>query len=439
MGGISGIYLHEKECFDALVQSTFHLQHRGAESSAIDTSDAGSKEKIRPGEVKKAFSEEDRKRFEGNYGIGSLSGGKAEFAELSSPLGEFSIVYNGEINSRELREELKDSGESFSTHSDAEVLGRLISKGGDLVDGIKGMNQRVKGSYSIGIMNGDGLYLTRDPYGILPLSVGKGGGGYAFASESPALTELGFEDFRDVEPGEILKIGEDGINSMDEMESERHAHCAFEWGYTSRPDSVIEGIEVMEVRRKAGKSLAEEDDIEADVVGSIPMSGRGYTEGYQEESGLPQQSYFYLNRWSGRSYTPSDPDIREQKAKEKLSPIPRSIQNRRLVVVDDSIVRGNQMLRIRNTLKGKDAKEVHARIGCPPLQAPCPYTSTTKEYSDLIYNRCDGNIEEIASRLNVDSLKYNKVEDFVDAIGLPKEELCLGCFTDEYPTCEKCC
>lgn len=435
MGGISGVYLHEKDCFDSLIQSTFHLQHRGAESSAIATSDTEADEKIRPDEVKKAFSKEDRRDFKGNYGVGSLSGGRAELVELSSPLGEFSMVYDGKIiNSRELREELKDSGESFSTRFEAEVLGRLISKGEDLVDGINRMNERVKGSYSLGILNDDGLYLTRDPYGILPLAVGENNEGYAFASESPALTELGFEDFWDVKPGEILKIDEDGISSADEMESERHAHCAFEWGYTSRPDSVIEGIEVMQVRRKAGKLLAKDDDLEVDGVGSIPMSGRGYTEGYQEESGLPQQSYFYLNRWSGRSYTPRDPEIREQKAKEKLSPISESIRGKRLVVVDDSIVRGNQMLRIRNTLKDEGAEEVHTRIGCPPLKAPCPYTSTTKKYSDLIYNRSNGDIEEIANRLNIDSLKYNEVDDFVEAIGLPKEELCLGCFTNEYPT-----
>ncbi|KXB08726.1 hypothetical protein AKJ56_00490 [candidate division MSBL1 archaeon SCGC-AAA382N08] len=434
MGGISGVYLHNKECFDTLIQLTFHLQHRGAESAAIDTSAAVAKEKIRPDEVKKGFSEEDRNHFKGKYGVGSVSGGTAEFVNLYSSMGEFSIVFDGQINSRGLKKELMSSGESFSTRQDAEVLGRLISKGDDIVDGIKKMNERVKGSYSLGILNNDGLYLTRDPYGIPPLVVGKKEGGYAFASESPSLTELDFEDFRDVKPGEILKINEDGIKQVGMNESERHAHCAFEWGYTSRPDSIIEGIEVMQVRRRAGKHLAVNDDLEADRVGSVPMSGRGYTEGYQEESGLPQQSYFYLNRWSGRSYIPKDSEIREQKASEKLSPIQGSIRDKRLVVVDDSIVRGNQMLRLRNVLKGKGAKEVHARIGCPPLRAPCPYTSTTKKYSDLIFNRSNGNIEEIARELNLNSLKYNKIDDFVKAIGLPKEELCLGCFMDEYPT-----
>lgn len=434
MGGISGVYLHDKEVFDTLIQLTFHLQHRGAESAAIDTPKAEADGKIRFTEVKKAFSEKDRGRFKGNYGVGCVSGGTAEFVSLSSSMGEFSIVFDGRINSNELRGELMDSGESFSTRRVAEVLGRLISKGNDIVDGIKKMSSWIDGSYSLGILNDEGLYVTRDSYGIPPLVVGKKRSGYAFASESPSLTELDFEEFRDVEPGEILKIDADGIKSVDKIESERHAHCAFEWGYTSRPDSIIEGIEVMQTRRRAGKLLAVNDDVEADRVGSVPMSGRGYTEGYQEESDLPQQSYFYLNRWSGRSFIPKDPEIREQKASEKLSPIPGSIRGKKLILVDDSIVRGNQMLRLRNILKEKGAEEVHARIGCPPLRAPCPYTSTTKEYSDLIYNRCGGDIEKIKKELNLDSLKYNTIDNFVKAIGIPEEELCLGCFEDIYPT-----
>lgn len=435
MGGISGVYLHNRDCFETLIQSTFHLQHRGTESSAIDTSRSSVAEKIRPDEVKKVFSRKDNENFKGNSGIGSLSGGTSELTELTSSVGEISIVYEGRIiNSEELREEMKESGDSFVTDFDSEVLGRLISKGESIVEGIKDMNRKVRGSYTLGILNGDDLYTARDPHGILPLVVGEGEEGYAFASESPALTEMDFTDFRDVKPGEILRISGDGVETAGQMDSEKISHCAFEWMYTARPDSVIEGIEANEVRKRAGMYLAEGDDIEAEKIGPVPQSGIGYALGYHHESQLPYENFFYLNRFSKRSYIPSDPKVREQIAREKLSVIKSATEGKKIVIGEDSIVRGNQLLRIRNALKDKgNAKEVHARVGCPPLSSPCPYTQTTKEKSDLIYNQCSGEMGEICDKLNLDSLKYNSVEDLVKAIGLPREKLCLGCFTGDFP------
>ncbi|KXA98459.1 hypothetical protein AKJ39_01990 [candidate division MSBL1 archaeon SCGC-AAA259J03] len=435
MGGISGVYLHNKEVFDTLIQSSFHLQHRGTESSAIDTSRSLNSKKIRPGEVKKVFSEKDAGDFRGDCGVGALSGGTAELVELSSSMVDFSLVYDGKlVNSEKLRVEMKDSGESFSTVFEAELLGRLISKGEDIIDGIRKMNGKVEGSYTLGILNDECLYVTRDPYGIMPLVVGENEEGYAFASESPALTELGFTDFRDVRPGEILKVSEDGVENCGEMDSDRFAHCAFEWMYTARPDSIIEGVESTEVRRRAGMYLARDDYINVDKVGPVPQSGIGYALGYHQESALPYEDFFYLNRFSKRSYIPSDPEIREQVAKEKLSVIKSSTKGGEIVICEDSIVRGNQLLRLRNTLKEKgEAKEVHARVGCPPLCSPCPYTQTTKKYSDLIYNQCDGDIGKVSEKLNLDLLKYNSVENLVEAINLPSEDLCIGCFTDDYP------
>jgi len=187
---------------------------------------------------------------------------------------------------------MKDSGESFATGFESEILGRLISRKEDIVEGIKEMNRRVKGSYTLGILNENDLYVARGPHGIAPLVVGENEEGYAFASESPALTELGFTDFRDVNPGEILKLGEDGMETIGEMDSDGVAHCAFEWMYTARPDSVIEGIETTEVRKRAGMYLAEGDEVDAEKIGPVPQSGIGYAIGYHQNSQLPYENSF---------------------------------------------------------------------------------------------------------------------------------------------------
>ncbi|MFP4633585.1 MAG: amidophosphoribosyltransferase [Candidatus Aenigmatarchaeota archaeon] len=436
MGGLTGVYLYEKDCYDTLLHSAFHLQHRGTESSALDTSKSKASKNVRAGEVKKAFSGAEGAEFSGNYGLASVSGGKTGFMRLSSKMGKFSLAFAGRItNSKELKDEMKRSGESFAKGNTSEILARLISKGKDVVDGIKKMSEEVEGSYTILILNNGFLYATRDPRGILPLAVGKREDGVAVSSESPSLVELGFDNYRDVEPGEILRLGKEGVEKVGQLEGRGRAHCAFEWMYTARPDSVIQDVEAMGVRRRAGRRLAEVDDVEGDKIGPVPQSGIGYAIGYHQGSKIPYEDFFYLNRFSKRSYIPADPEVREQVAKEKLSVIRSSTKGKKLVLGEDSIVRGNQMIRLRDTLKKKGgAKEVHARIGCPPITEPCPYTETTNKRSNLIYNRYNGSVEKICEKLNLDSLTYNSPQDVIDAIGLPREELCMGCLTGNFPT-----
>lgn len=435
MGGVCGVYLPGQECYDCLLQSTFHLQHRGTQSSAIDTSEAvPESRKIRPGEIKKVFGREGRDDFRGDHGIAGLSGGKAELIRLSFSDGDFSLIFDGKItNSEKLRKGLKRQGEAFSTNFESEILGRFISKGHDVVEGIKIMGEEMEGSCALTLLTDEEIYAFRSARVSPPFIVGKNEEGFVLASESPALTEMGFEDFRDVEPGEILKIDENGVERVGGLYSENHKYCAFEWMYTARPDSIIEGIESEKVRKRAGEALSEDDETEADIVAPVPQSGIGYSIGYHHKSGIPYEDVFYLNRYSSRSYIPNDPKIREQIASEKLSVVRGSTKGKKIIICEDSIVRGNQMLRIRNSLKEKGkADEVHARVGSPPLNAPCPYTETTKKKEELIYNRFDGEVDKISNKLNLDSLKYNTVDDMVEAIGLPKKKLCLGCFAHEY-------
>ncbi len=435
MGGVCGVYLPGKECYDFLLQSTFHLQHRGTQSSAIDTSEADPESrKIRAGEIKKVFDGKEKDSFKGDHGIAGLSGDKAELIRLSFSDGDFSLIFDGEItNSKELREGLKSQGEAFSTNYESEILGRLISKGDNVVEGLKLMGDEIEGSCSLVLLTDEKLYAFRSARISPPLVVGGNEDGYALASESPALTEMGFEDFRDVEPGEILKIDEGGVEQVGRLSSKNHKYCAFEWMYTARPDSIIEGVESEKVRKRAGELLSENDGIEADIVAPVPQSGIGYSIGYHHKSGIPYDDVFYLNRYSSRSYIPTDPKLREQIASEKLSIVHESIRGNKIIICEDSIVRGNQMLRIRNSLKKKGkAKEVHARVGSPPINAPCSYTDTTKQEEELIYNRFDGDVDKISKKLNLDSLRYNTVNDMVEAIGLPKEKLCLGCFAHDY-------
>ncbi len=346
MGGVCGVYLPGQDCYDCLLQSTFHLQHRGTQSSAIDTSEAGSDlRKIRAGEIKKVFDSGERTDFRGDHGIAGLSGGKAELIRLSFSDGDFSLIFDGKItNSEELRKGLKKQGEAFSTNFESEILGRLISKGGNVVEGIKIMGEEMEGSCALTLLTDEEIYAFRSAPISPPFVVGENEEEFALASESPALTEMGFENFRAVEPGEILKIDEDGVEQVGELFSESRKYCAFEWMYTARPDSIIEGIESEKVRKRAGEILNEDDEIEADIVAPVPQSGIGYSIGYHHKSGIPYEDVFYLNRYSSRSYIPNDPNIREQIASEKLSVVNGSTKGKKIIVCEDSIVRGNQML-----------------------------------------------------------------------------------------------
>jgi len=374
----------------------------------------------------------DLERLEGSFGIGHVSLRDPQPIVLDSKTGKFALAYSGNlINSAELRKKLLDKGHSFSTGSDVEVVAKLVGEGQDIEDGIEKMMEQVKGSYSLLILNKDDLYAVRDPYAFKPLVLGGSERGWAVSSESCAINFIKMRLVRDVEPGEIVHIGEDGIRSVKKLGSKRKAHCAFEWGYFARYDSIIDGVSVREARNRLGGKLAEGDEVNADKVSSIPMSGIGYALGYHRRSGIPYDEVYLYNRYSDRSYTPLEQAVRDGIADEKLSVIVEAVKGQKIILCDDSIVRGTQIRNKVKELMAAGAKEVHVRIGCPPLIAPCRYGISTRSYEELTARK--HSIDEIRRRIGAKTLKYNALEDFVEGIGLREDSLCLACWTGEYP------
>lgn len=430
--GVFGIFSLDS-CIKDLYYGTFNLQHRGQKFCGMATSN-GKKIKLmtHEGLVKHCFMLDDLAKLEGNFGVGHVSLKDPQPIALDSKLGKFALAFSGNIlNAADLRKKLKDKGHSFSTAYDLEVLAKLIGEGDSIEDGIEKMSKQVIGSYSLVILNKGTLYAVRDPYAFKPLILGEGKRGWAVSSESCAFDFIGMRLVRDVEPGEIVRLDKDGIHSVRKLESSRVAHCAFEWGYFARYDSIIDGVSVRSARNNLGAKLANGDNVKADKVSPIPMSGIGYALGYHRQSGIPYDEVYLYNRYSDRSYTPLEQAVRNRIAEEKLSVVLEAVKGQRIILCDDSIVRGTQIRNKVMELMDAGAKEVHVRIGCPPLIAPCRYSISTRSYEELIART--HSVDEIREKIGAKTLKYNTLEDFVDAIGVPKEKLCLACWTGEYP------
>lgn len=420
-------------CIKDLFYGIFNLQHRGQKYCGISTSDnVDIKLMTHEGFVKHNFMLDDLRRLEGTLGIGHVSLKERQPIMLESKLGKFSIAFSGKIiNSTELIGKLKDKGHSFLTGNDVEILAKLIGENREIVEGIVKMSEQVRGSYSLVILNEGSLYAVRDPYAFKPLILGKNERGWAVSSESCAFDFIGMRLFRDLEPGEIVRIDKDGFSSVKKLPSKRKAHCAFEWGYFARYDSIMDGISVRNARNRLGGKLAEGDNIVADKVSPIPMSGIGYALGYHMQSGITYDDVYLYNRYSDRSYTPLEQAVRDRIANEKLSVIVEAVKGQRIILCDDSIVRGTQIKNKVKELIDVGAKAVNVRIGCPPLVAPCRYGISTRSYNELIAKK--HSVNEIKDKINANTLKYNTLEDFVDAIGVPQNNLCLACWTGEYP------
>ena len=420
-------------CIKDLFYGLFNLQHRGQQYCGISTFDNKDiKLMTHEGFVKHSFMLDDLERLQGTSGIGHVSLKDRQPIMLDSKLGKFSIAFSGNIiNSTELIEKLKDKGHSFSTGNDVEILAKLIGENREIVDGIVKMSEQVSGSYSLVILNKGNLYAVRDPYAFKPLILGKNERGWAVSSESCAFDFIGMRLVRDLAPGEIVQIDKEDFRSVKKIPSKKTAHCAFEWGYFARYDSIIDGISVRNARNRLGGKLAEGDDITADKVSPIPMSGIGYALGYHSQSGITYDDVYLYNRYSDRSYTPLEQAVRDKIANEKLSVIVEAVKGQRIILCDDSIVRGTQIKNKVKELKDVGAKAVNVRIGCPPLVAPCRYGISTRSYDELIARK--HSVNEIKDKINANTLKYNTLEDFVDAIGIPPKNLCLACWTGEYP------
>lgn len=408
----------------------FKLQHRGQRYCGIATSSNTDIHIItHKGFVRHTFTEDELRSLRGSFGIGHVSLKDRQPVVLISKMGKFAIAFSGNIlNNKALRNQLKNEGHSFSSETDIELLGKLISYEKDFLNGIIKLREKVKGAYSIVILTKDGIYAARDSYGFKPLIIGKKDGSIAVSSESRAFDILGIEILRDVEPGEILFINKRGVTTLTKIKSSNPAFCAFEWAYTASIDSVIEGIPVIRARENFGKKLAEKDGkISADLVAPVPFSGIGCALGYHHASGLPYEEVFLIDRFASRSYTPLTQESRDEEARIKLSVIKDNVKGKRIVLCDDSIVRGTQIQFKVMELKNAGAKEVHVRVACPPLIAPCFYGISTRSYKELAAKKFS--IEGIKNRIGADSLRYNTINDFIEAIGLPANHLCLSCFT----------
>ncbi len=427
---------------ESLYISLMALQHRGQEAAGIALYNGKIENYKWLGLVEEAFRKFDLKGIKGNAGIGhtyySIKISSPENAQptlLHTSAGDIAIAHNGIIvNSSELKEELMKSGHSFMYGSEEEAIAYLLAdllKEKGVEKAIKQLMRKLIGSYSFTLMLNERVFGLRDEYGIKPLCIGKLEDGYIIASESVAIDALGGEFVRDVEPGELIEITADGYKSYKLINEKYKAHCFFEYVYFARADSFMDGVEVYKVREKLGEILAEEHPVDADYVVPIPDSGRAHAYGYAKVSGIPLAEGLMKNRYIARTFILPTQKIREKLVQLKLNPIKSIVKRKRIVIVDDSIVRGTTMRKIVSLLRRHGAKEVHVRIASPPIIAPCYFGIDMTTREQLIAS--GRSVEEIRKEIGADSLGYISIEGLVRAIGIERNDLCLGCVTGEYP------
>ncbi|MBR5347843.1 MAG: amidophosphoribosyltransferase [Lachnospiraceae bacterium] len=452
--GVFGVYAPEgtnvaKDIYYGLIS----LQHRGQESAGIAVSDTSGPKgnmniKKGMGLVSEVFGSEDLKHLTGNIGVGhvrySTTGGStlqnAQPIAMNYIKGSLALVHNGNIlNSEALREKQMYRGQAHYSTTDSEVLAyEIIServKCGTIEEAVHNAAANLRGGYAVVIMSPRKLVAMRDPLGIKPLVLGtrEGVNGekstYILASESAAVNAVGGKVIRDVRPGEIVTVTEDGISSNEDLCGGKCAHCIFEYIYFARNDSVIDGIEVHDARIRAGMALARTARVDADIVAGVPDSGLAAAEGYAQASGIPFRLIFHKNTYIGRSFIKPTDDERREAVHMKLSVMKSVACGKRIVLIDDSIVRGNTMRQIIEMLREAGAKEVHVRISSPPFLYPCYYGTDVPSSSQLIASHHSE--EEVCRSIGADSLHYLQPEDFKSMVG--EMGLCSACFDNCYP------
>ncbi|KUK00655.1 MAG: Amidophosphoribosyltransferase [Methanobacteriaceae archaeon 41_258] len=446
--GIVGIYSPDKNKNIAphLYYGLYALQHRGQESAGISTSN-GKRFYTHKGMglVYEVFNGKKLKKLKGNIGIGHVrysTTGKSRI-ENSQPFHsridglDIAIAHNGDIvNSWELRRELEKGGYTFKSTTDSEVISHLIRreyrKDNNMIKAIERTSKHLIGSYSLVILFNHELYAVRDPLGIKPLALAEKDGTRMVASESVAFDVIGAEYRRDVQPGEIIHLNNEESHIIKGSEKMRRAHCMFEYVYFARPDSIIDGRNVYEVRLEIGRALHREHPADVDVVMPVPDSAITAAIGYSRESGIPYGEGLIKNRYVGRTFIMPTQEERETAVKLKMNPIKSELKGKRIVLIDDSIVRGTTSKALIDVLKEAGAREIHLRIGCPPITSPCYYGIAMATKEELLAS--NRTIEQIRDILGVDSLGYLSIKSLVEAIGISKEDLCTGCLDGEYPT-----
>ncbi|WP_026023018.1 amidophosphoribosyltransferase [Paenisporosarcina sp. TG20] len=424
------------------------LQHRGQEGAGIVVSDGGALQAVKgEGLVNEVFTEGKLDHLQGNGAIGHVryatAGGRG--IENVQPLlfrsstGSLAIAHNGNlVNATSLKRHLERQGSIFQSSSDTEVLAHLIKKSGYATFEQRAKNalSLLKGAFAVVMMTEDEMTIALDPNGLRPLSIGKLGDAWVVASETCAFDIIGAEYIRSVEPGEFLIINDEGMRAERFAPPAKRAICTMEYVYFSRPDSDIDGINIHMARKRLGKELASEVEIEADVVTGVPDSSISAAIGFSEATGIPYELGLIKNRYVGRTFIQPSQDLRERGVKMKLSPVRQVVNGKRVVMVDDSIVRGTTSRRIVTLLKEAGATEVHVVISSPPIKNPCFYGIDISSSEELIASK--NSVEEMRVLIGADSLTFLSVEGTVRAIGRteegPEAGHCLACFTNSYPT-----
>lgn len=420
------------------------LQHRGQEAAGIAIyNEDGTTETFKGmGLAEEAFRSVDLSSVAGTAGIGhdyySIKISVPENAQptlLHTSVGDIAIAHNGIItNAERLKEELLAQGHNFFYESEEESIAYLLAdclKERSIPKAVKTLMKTIEGSYSFTIMFNGRVFGIRDPLGIKPLCLGKLGDGYIIASESVAIDALGGTLIRDVMPGELVEITPEGYESHQLVKECHRAGCFFEFVYFARADSIIDGIDVYRARERLGEILAREHPVDADVVIPIPDSGRAHAYGYARASGIPMAEGLMKNRYIARTFILPSQKIRERFVQLKVNPVKSIVAGKRIVIVDDSIVRGTTMKKIVGLLRSAGATEVHVRIASPPIIAPCYYGIDMTTREQLIAS--DKEIDDICNVIGADSLRYISIQGLVEALGASKNDLCLGCVTGEYP------
>lgn len=447
--GVFGIYGHPRAAEIAYL-GLFALQHRGEESAGICTSD-GKQLYLHKnlGLVGDVFNEEVLKKLPGNSAIGhvrySTTGSttltNAQPIKVDYSRGQVAVAHNGNlVNAKYLRDELEAYGSIFSGTTDSEIIVHLMAKPNysNSKESVLGMVRKIEGAFTLAFLTENELIGVRDPHGFRPLCLGKLDGAWVLASENCALELIEAEFIREIEPGEVIMIDERGPRSFHPFQGEeiRKAFCAFEHVYFARPDSRIFGENVATVRENLGRCLAKEHPAAADIVIPVPDSGNFAALGYSSESGIPLAHGFTRNHYIGRTFINPTQSVRTLKVKIKLNPIREVVEGKRVVVVDDSIVRGNTSKSRVKLLRRAGAKEVHMRISCPPHVSPCFYGIDFPSKEELL--ACTHSMEEIKEFLDVDSVGYLSVEGMLAAASGGKQgtkgNFCTACWTGKYPT-----
>ncbi|MFH1396981.1 MAG: amidophosphoribosyltransferase [Candidatus Omnitrophota bacterium] len=462
MSGIFGV-VSKDNCQKDLFYGTDYHSHLGTQFAGLAVWGKQLVRKIHDiegSQFKAKFFEDHLKMF-GNKGIGVISAKDEQPIYVNSKFGPFAIVVNGFAdNSAELANQLYQQGHSFSEVSDgkvnlAELVSKLIIKGKTIIEGIEYMFSQIEGSCSLLLLTKEGIYAARDRFGYSPLVIGQRGDDWAVTTESSAFFNLGFKFRKDIQPGEIILMDESGIKTKVKG-GQANQICSFLWVYTGFPASSYEGLNVEMARERSGMFLAKGDTVKADMASGIPDSGTAHAIGYAMGSGIPfRRPLVKYTPGFDRSYTPPSQETRDLIAKMKLIPIPDIIQGKSIVFCDDSIVRGTQLKNYTvQKLLECGAKEIHLRIACPPLMFPCKFNYSTRTLSELAARKAIKAIEDkdtsdikeyldekttkykkmvkwICDDLKVTTLKYQKLEDMIKAIGLPKEKLCLYCWSGE--------